>query len=227
MVYKVKQGDTISAIAKKNKVPAKKILDKNAKTLEARESGDILLTGDELDIPAPEEKDESLKLEATNRFYIDQEHGEIKICFQKYNKPRKNLKYTPFFENSGISNKSFSLDGNGIALHEIDHDEKIGKIDLKPEEDSGYSEEKYTLKIGELDPIDTLSGIQARLKNLGYYFEKAQSFPKSSAEKPYKEEEMDLETKNALAIFQIENELEPTGIFDDKTKEKLKVMHGC
>lgn len=224
----VKQGDTLSAIAKKHKINPEKIWNhsKNAKLKEKRGSRDVLLPEDKLEIPAPEEKDEGLKLECINRFYIDAEHGEVKIAFWKYDKPRESLQYTPFFEESGIANICSKLDANAIASHEIDHDEKHGKITLEPEEDSELDIEEYSLRIGWLDPLDYLSGVQARLRNLGYFFDVHKWFPFESSRKPYSEDEADELTKNAIAVFQIENGIEPTGNYNEETKSKLREVHG-
>lgn len=228
MEHKVKRGDTLSFIAEKYNTTVEKIWNSagNSKLKQKRDSPDILFSGDVLTIPAIEEKNEDAKLESNNKFYCDVNFGEIIIKFLKYEKPRENLKYAAFFEKSCFSNDD-KVDDTGVVAHEVNFEEKMGVINLFPEKDSAYIAEKYTLKIGELDPLDTISGIQARLKNLGYYFENENKFPSIGSEKPYKDEDMDIHTKNALAVFQIENDLEPTGIYDDKTKDKLKVIHGC
>ena len=228
MEYVVKQDDTLSAIAKKHKTTAKKIWNhsKNSKLKETRESMDVLLKGDKLWIPPPEQKDEGLKLESVNTLYVDEEHGDIKIVFLKYGKPRKGLQYTPYFEESGISNICSALDADAMALHEVDHDEKTGKISLEPEKDSEIDIEEYSLRIGWLDPLDYLSGVQARLRNLGYFFDVHKWFPFESSRKPYSEDEADLLTKNAIAVFQVENGIEPTGEYNEETKNKLREVHG-
>ena len=67
----------------------------------------------------------------------------------------------------------------------------------------------FSLAIGHLDPIDTVSGIQGRLFNLGLYRGAASG-------------ELDAATTDAIAAFQVSYELEVTGELDDATRDRLR-----
>ena len=55
-------------------------------------------------------------------------------------------------------------DGDGVIEQPIPPGVTQAKLTLG----EGDEEEVFTLQIGHVDPIDTDSGIQARLNNLGY-----------------------------------------------------------
>ena len=75
---------------------------------------------------------------------------------------------------------------------------------------AGEDESSFDLKIGHLDPVEEVSGLQARLHSLGYDCGASGS--------------MDDETKAALEHFQGSHGLEPTGEADEKTLEALREM---
>jgi hypothetical protein len=75
------------------------------------------------------------------------------------------------------------------------------------------TEEKYPLDLAHLNPIDYASGVQGRLKNLGYYKEEFADY--------------DDNTADAISRFQEKMGLPITGQADDATKQALMQAHGC
>jgi len=75
--------------------------------------------------------------------------------------------------------------------------------------------EKFVFNLGHIDPITEISGVQGRLANLGMY-----SGPIDG--------ESSQELTEAIRAFQRKNlsESEATGLMDDKTRDKLKQLHG-
>ncbi|WP_163865189.1 peptidoglycan-binding protein [Myxococcus eversor] len=71
---------------------------------------------------------------------------------------------------------------------------------------------EWKLKLGFLDPLDALSGVQARLANLGWY------------NGPINNELTDA-TRTALASFQLAQLLPPTGELSKETLETLEDRH--
>jgi peptidoglycan hydrolase-like protein with peptidoglycan-binding domain len=69
------------------------------------------------------------------------------------------------------------------------------------------------LKLGNLNPISQVSGLKARLANLGLY-------------KGPNDENLDAATKQAISAFQKKKGLPVTGIADDATNAQINKTHG-
>jgi Putative peptidoglycan binding domain len=69
----------------------------------------------------------------------------------------------------------------------------------------------YSLVLGHLDPVETVSGVQARLRNLGYACQVTGS--------------LDDATRAALRAFQTRAGLAVTGDDDDATRSRLREAH--
>jgi peptidoglycan hydrolase-like protein with peptidoglycan-binding domain len=67
--------------------------------------------------------------------------------------------------------------------------------------------------LGGLDPVDTISGVQERLKSLGFYTGEASG-------------QMDDMTKAGIAAFQASKNLSGDGAVDQPTKDALKAAFG-
>jgi hypothetical protein len=66
----------------------------------------------------------------------------------------------------------------------------------------------WTIKVGEVDPEDSIAGLQQRLINLGYFDQAA-----NGQESP--------ELQQAIVDFQIDHQIPITGICDQDTKDAL------
>jgi len=74
-------------------------------------------------------------------------------------------------------------------------------------------EETYELQLGHLDPHDSPSGIQQRLRALGFYFGAV-------------DEEIGPQTQAAIRRFQTKQGLEVSGEADDATTDALRDAYG-
>ena len=77
----------------------------------------------------------------------------------------------------------------------------------------GEEEEEYELRLGDIDPITSISGVQRRLKNLGFDCGAVDG-------------KLSTQTSEALGEFQAKHELEVTGQPDQATRERLRTEHG-
>jgi N-acetylmuramoyl-L-alanine amidase len=77
--------------------------------------------------------------------------------------------------------------------------------------DEGFTHE-FDLGLGNLDPIGTLTGVQQRLKNLGFDCGPADG-------------RMGPRTRAALEKFQAKHELPVTGEVDKATRSKIEEAH--
>ena len=77
----------------------------------------------------------------------------------------------------------------------------------------GEAEERYEIQLGHVDPIDLISGVQDRLRNLGYYLGESHGI-------------LDDATLAALSTFKAAEGLAGGDSLDDATRDALKAAHG-
>jgi peptidoglycan hydrolase-like protein with peptidoglycan-binding domain len=91
---------------------------------------------------------------------------------------------------------------------------KLKLFDLNDDNDR-INVEEYVLKFNDIDPIDTISGVQARLKNLGFYKGDITDFA-------------DEELENAVKAFQKSVNKTENGRWNDSaTQQEIKDTYGC
>jgi N-acetylmuramoyl-L-alanine amidase len=112
----------------------------------------------------------------------------------------------------GVSHEGILKDDGRLELP-IQPDASEGKLTVFVEEESRTAL-SWVLNLGHLDPVDSLSGVQARLNNLGY-----DSGPVDGIDGP--------RTRAAVSAFQKDHGLEVDGIPGPKTQEALKSEYGC
>lgn len=179
----------------------------NSDLRQKRKNEDVLLPGDVVFIPALREKTESGATEQRHRFRRKGVPVKLKLTIMGGEKPRANEPYRLELDTGDVLEGN--LDGEGtldvaVPPQAKEADLYVGKDDMKT---------KYELDIGRLDPVDTISGIQARLINLGFDCEEVTG-------------KMNGETRAALEQFQQSYELDPTGQADKKTRDELEKAHG-
>ena len=133
------------------------------------------------------------------------------------------FKPPPQFEEEPLANADYILevDGEKVAEGKSDGNGVI-TIPLMPSAEEGTltvnkgkeDERVLTLALGGMDPVEEVSGVRKRLRNLGYFCQ---------VQGP--EDAPDL--KAALKKFQEKNSLNVSGNLDDATRSKLKELHGC
>jgi len=201
---KVGVGETTSSLAKKNGFFWRTIWEhpENAELRAKRKDPNVLFETDEIFIPIREPKMVSKGTEAEHVFRRRGEPSKIKMQMLRLGKPRADEDY--IFDCDGKQTNG-KTDGDGRLEHFIPGDAKNGKLIFKG------GKEVHHLKLGNLDPLDQISGVQQRLNNLGYNCGGEMG---KFGEK----------TKEALKKFQADNELEASGEPDAATKAKLQEL---
>ncbi|MBM4338037.1 MAG: LysM peptidoglycan-binding domain-containing protein [Deltaproteobacteria bacterium] len=205
--YTVKQGDCISSIAFQHGFSPDTIWNdsKNNKLRQDRKDPNVLFPGDEVYICDKEDKEESCETEKRHRFKRKGVPERLRLQFMDE-------------EGKGRANEACILDIDGkLSDSKTDKDGKIeiwippnakkGKITFR---DSG---EEYELQLGELDPVTEITGVQARLGNLGFYEGEVDG-------------KMSEELENAIRDFQEKKGLNPTGKLDESFRQKLENVYG-
>ncbi|MFV8754808.1 peptidoglycan-binding protein [Nannocystaceae bacterium ST9] len=203
---KVRQGDDLSALALARGFDPNTIWDHpdNAALKELRKSPHALLPGDQLEIPAIEEREEGVATGSVGRFKLKVGPIKLRIRLTKLGEPRANEAYELIFEDQTIAG---TTDGEGWIDQPIPLAATRATLALME------GEENYELRLGHLDPHDSPSGIQQRLRALGYYFGKV-------------DEDVGPQTQAALRRFQGKQGLSVTGEADDATLDALRDAYG-
>ena len=201
---KVGVGETTSSLAKKKGFFWRTIWEhpENAGLRAKRKDPNVLFETDDIFIPEREIKKVSKGTEQEHVFKRKGEPSKLKVQMLKLGKPRANEDYVLDVDGKQKNGKT---DGDGKLEHYIPGDAKTGKLIFK----SG--KEVYPLRLGNLDPLDQISGVQQRLNNLGY----------SCGGEMGKLGE---KTKEALKKFQGEHKLKVSGEPDAATKAKLQAL---
>jgi N-acetylmuramoyl-L-alanine amidase len=213
--YKVKQGDYLSKIANKHGFSDYQTIwdhPKNSELKKKRQSPNILYTGDVLFIPEKNEKEESGATEQRHRFMVKGHTLMLRIVF-------KTIDDQPIANEDcelHVGGEVFSLttDGNGTIEQRIPATAETGRLIFK---NSEVPFDWIPIKIGHLDPIEEISGQQARLNNLGY----------NAGPIDGKESE---QLRSAIEEFQCDyfkNISQVDGKCGPNTQAKLKNIHGC
>lgn len=107
--------------------------------------------------------------------------------------------------------RSGRLDSSGAITEWIPPEAREAEIVLT---DEAGDEESLDLMLGHLMPLDTVEGVQSRLRNLGYGPDEITG-------------KRDVATIYAISRFQRHNELKVTGEMDDDTRKVLSDAHLC
>lgn len=201
--YQVKEGDCISSIAFEYGFFPDTIWShsNNATLKEKRKDPNVLMQGDVVFVPDKRLKEVSEATNQVHKFRVKNCPAKLSLRLLFNGEPRRSEAYTLDIDGN-ITNGATDSDGN-IKIS-IPPNAKRGKLVV------GTNERKmeYNLKLGQLDPIDKISGVQSRLNNLGFNCGRVDGV-------------LNPETKEALQAFQVSVGLPPTGELDAATKAKM------
>jgi len=205
--HNVAQGDCFLSIAETNGFFWETLWNhpNNAELKKKREDPAVLYPGDVVFVPDKQLKEVSEPTNQVHKFRLKNAPAKFHIrLLDDDDAPRANLNYVLEIDGQEYTGKT---DGSGAISVSINPAAKKGTLVLTDED------EEYDLFLGQLDPIDKNTGVQARLKGLGYY-----NGETSQAMNP--------ETEQAVKDFQEANNLEPTGQIDDALRSKLESLYG-
>jgi hypothetical protein len=207
--YEVQPGQSVDSIAYDHGLFWQTIWNdpNNQQLRQARKNPNILLPGDRVFIPQKREKQEPGATEKRHRFKRKGVPAGLNVVMKdSQGKPRAGLAYTLVIEGVMTSGKT---DAAGRIQCPIPPNATSGRLVL-----GDQGQETYTLKLGDIDPIEALSGVQQRLSNLGFY--------RGSADG-----RMTPATEQAVKDFQAKSGLPVTGSLDQATRDKLRTDYGC
>ncbi len=208
--YEVQQGDCIESIAYEHGFAWETIWNDshNAALKNNRGDPNALLPGDRLYMRPKREKHSPGATEVHHRFRRRGVPSVLRIrVLDDEDRPRCGEAY--LLEIDGKVEKG-ELDSDGRLTQSIPPNAKSGKLIVG----DGESQTEYDLKLGHIDPVSEISGVQGRLNNLGFFCGEADGA-------------LNPQTRAALMKFQRTHDLTPTGEPDQITQHKLREAHGC
>lgn len=202
----VEQGHCLYTIAAESGLPWEKIWNapENAALKKQRKHPNVLLPGDKVVVPGLELMTEPSPTSKKHVF----RRGRPKICIRLKlvfeGKILKNAKYRLEIDNkprSGETNR------DGILTELIEHDAERGVLTVRGDPN------RHILHFGYLNPLDTTSGLQARMNNLG--------FDSGSVDGDWGPN-----TRGGMQAFQEKNGLTKTSKVNDETLDLASKEHG-
>jgi len=206
--YSVQDGDCISSIAYSFGFLPETIwnLPENADLKLLRKDLNVLMPGDTVHIPDLTVQDFPRPTDQLHKFVL---HGTVeKLCLRLLDinqKPRVNLDYTLVVDGRRRKGRT---DGEGKLTESILPNAKDGKLLVGTD-----GAEVITLQLGQLNPVADITGVKARLSNLGYYQGTIDT-------------NVDDQTAQAISEYQTKQGLPVTGTADDATQSQLLQDHG-
>ena len=202
----------------------------NAALNARRKNPNLLLPGDVVNLPGAVPRTAKVQTLKKHEFVAaSHDHLDLRVLLLDENsKPIKNTR-CQFLEEGreAVSDGSGVLERRELSprfelgvLRFLYRTEDLSSRGLSPA-DLFRGDEKvvlgFAIAVGHLDPLDTPSGIQARLSNLGYY----------AGEIGYADEDA-AALRCAIEEFELENGLTPQGDpASAALQARLKDVHGC
>jgi hypothetical protein len=221
MKHIVEQGECLTSIASRYGFSDYTIIyndPQNAAFKKKRNDPNLIYQGDVLVIPEREMKEVDCATGKVHQFQVNLGRRLLRIALKDHEeKAIKEVDYLLEVEGKALKGRT---DSDGILEQKIPAHAVTGKVTL-PE--YGVS---WTIRIGHLDPVHDhdddddqeaiITGIQARLANLGYFAGEPTGI-------------LGPETKEALQEFQrdVMGREDPDGAPDQKTRDALVESHGC
>jgi N-acetylmuramoyl-L-alanine amidase len=166
--YTVRQGDCLFSIAKDHGFSDwRTIYDhpNNAEFRRLRPDPNLIFPGDVLFIPEREKRTEDGSTDQKHPFKLHAQKAYLYLILE--DDEGKPLAGTYTLEVEGVVLKQGTLE-NGEIKTEIAADAENGTLTVIPEDAPPEVVWIWPLRIGHLDPLDTVSGIQGRMWNLGF-----------------------------------------------------------
>jgi hypothetical protein len=207
--HKVRPGDCVSSIAFENGFFPKTLWDlsENSELKQRRKDPNVLLEGDVVHVPDLRIKEDDAPTEQRHRYRRKGVPSRLKVQFRFQG---EKLARAPYRIDIDGSFHDGATDADGWIDEPIPPNAGHAEIVLHPRDSDPMT---FDFDLGRLDPVETPTGQQHRLKNLGFYAGSLGG-------------EQSPEFEGALRCFQRTQGLTESGQADDATCNKLKSLHG-
>ena len=208
--HSVKDGECVSFLAAKNRLQHDDIWDHpaNAQLHKIRGNPNVLFPGDRIAIRGIESPERDSAVDQQSVFELTSETVFLRIKVLDREKPLGGKPFTLTIE--GADTIQGTTQGDGTVEAEIPGTATAGFLTVG----DGVQTFQLQLKLGSLNPVETASGVQQRLQNLGFDCGKIDGV-------------VGPRTRGAIRNFQGRVGLNIDGKLTPETREKLKEEHGC
>ena len=214
--HTVAQGETLTKIARQYKYASwKKIYEhpNNADFRALRDNPDIIFPGDQIIIPDIEPKKISARAGRTHIFCLKKAKETLRLNIGAgLGIPLEGARAVL---NAGDQKVEALLGQEGLLEIELPEDySPEGELEVYLDPDDEEPSYVFELELGTLDPVEELSGVQARCNAIGFDCGVVDGI-------------MGSKTREGIEEFQEAYELEVDGEPGPLTKAKLKEVYGC
>jgi N-acetylmuramoyl-L-alanine amidase len=213
--YTVKQGDHMPGIAWRSGFSDYLTIwnhPSNAELKQKRQNPNVLYPGDSLYIPDKDEGEYSRPTDKRHTFVVDKKPLKLRLVLRdQYEQPIANAACVLIVDSDS---HQLTSDGDGKLELEIPPSATDSRLVIQDTQQTPYGGISIPVKIGHLDPVDEISGQQARLSSLGYFIGDIDGNEGPNFEM-------------AVEEFQCEHSLTVDGICGPQTQAKLKEVFGC
>ena len=215
--YTVAAGDCLSSLASKNGLPSWRLIwehGNNADLRARRANPNVVAAGDSVYIPAGE-KTKLVDRPVDKRHPFQIEKLPTFISIRVNDALRRKLPPCTYTLTVGGTTQTGKVPDNGVVTVKIDPEETTGQLVVTPDTPGqGFDGFDLPLSLGQLDPKDTVTGVQARLNNLGFH-----SGAVDGVLGPL--------TQHAIRSFQSAMKLPVDGQNSAAVQDALHKQHGC
>jgi N-acetylmuramoyl-L-alanine amidase len=202
---KIAQGDSVIKLSDRHGFFADTIWEDNANLSlkENRKDMNSLQPGDVLVIPDKRVKSIEVESDSRHRFRRCGIPAKFQLQLLKNGEPRASEDYRFIIDGKILHGKT---DSTGSLEEYISASSEEGVLYIGP------MNTRIHVKFGHMDPIEEMSGVQKRLRNLG--------FSPGCCDGKH-----DDRTRSAIMVFQKQFGLSETGEIDESTRAKLAAVH--
>jgi Putative peptidoglycan binding domain/LysM domain len=205
--HTVKQGECLNSIAYDNGFFWQTLwdADENSDLKDLRQDARVLMPGDTVTIIDKRQKTQEGPTDQRHRFKMKGVPAKLRIQLMWNGQPRANQDYQIEIDGQKATG---TTDGEGKLEFSIPPNAKSGTLTIGQE----LQQRTYNLKLGSLNPVKEITGLQQRLNNLGYWCGPVTG-------------EMNDGTRAAVKDFQTDAQIDIDGIAGSQTDAKLTDFH--
>ncbi len=213
--HDVVQGEDIVTIAREYNIGNWELIwdhPENARLRAERDSPYVLAPDDRVFVP--DYRGEVVVLQSGSRHSLvyagpTQRHVRLALCDGRRN-PFRETRYALTVGNETVEG---STDDAGALDVIVPVDASSADLTLFPRDGNDDLKYEWRLRLGYLDPISSVSGVKARLRNLGYHIGEVN-------------DTADEELNNAVTLFRAQYSLPVSSEIDDDFRTQLRLAHG-